>query len=242
MTIDSAARRSAAAETERVRDAYARRPARDARYSWFQPAHLYLMQRRDRAVLDALRRHGLADLEGLRVLEIGCGDANWLRDLVRWGASPERLTGVDLLPDRLREAARRGPPGSGLARALGDELPFAAGTFDLVVQSTVFTSILDPAVRARVAAELLRVLRPAGHLVWYDFHVNNPRNPDVRAVGRAELRALFPGCEVDARRVTLAPPIARRVAGWSWLACRLLEAVPLLRTHSLAVISRRAPA
>ncbi|HYC33667.1 MAG TPA: class I SAM-dependent methyltransferase [Gemmatimonadales bacterium] len=239
MTTDSAARRDAAAETERVRRAYARRPARDERYSWLQPAHQYLMQQRDRAVLAALRRHGLLALEGLRVLEIGCGDGNWLRDLVRWGASPERLAGVDLLRDRLREAARKGPPGSGLALALGNELPFSDATFDLVIQSTVFTSILDGGLRARVAVEMLRVLRPGGHVLWYDFHVNNPRNPDVRAVGRAELRALFPGCDVDARRVTLAPPLARRIAGWSWLACRLLEAVPLLRTHSLAVISRR---
>lgn len=242
MTIDSAERREAAAEAERVRDAYARRPTRDPRYSWFEPAHLYLMQRRDRAVLAALRRHGLAELESLRVLEIGCGDANWLRDLVRWGASPARLTGVDLLRDRLHDAARRGPPGSGLAQALGHELPFADGAFDLVIQSTVFTSILDPALRARVAGEMLRVLRPGGRVLWYDFHVNNPRNPDVRAVRPAELRGLFPGCAVDARRVTLAPPLARRLAGWSWLACRLLESLPPLRSHSLAVITRPGPA
>ena len=240
MTIDSAARRDAAAEAERVRQAYARRPTRDERYSWLQPAHEYLMHQRDRAVLAAFRRHGLLALDGVRALEIGCGDGNWMRDLVRWGASPERLTGVDLLPDRLREAARRGPPGSGLALALGHELPFPDGAFDLVIQSTVFTSILDAGLRARVATEMLRVLQPRGHVLWYDFHVNNPGNPDVRAVGRTELRSLFPGCDVDARRVTLAPPLARRIAGWSWLACRLLEAVPLLRTHSLAIISRRA--
>ena len=240
MTSDSTARQVTAAETERVRAAYARRPARDARYSWFLPGHLYLMQQRDRAVLDALARHGLADLEGMRVLEIGCGDGNWLRDLVRWGATPERLVGVDLLADRLREAVRRGPPGSGFAQVLGGELPFRAGSFDLVIQSTVFTSILDPAVRAAVAGEMLRVLRPGGRVLWYDFHVNNPANPDVRAVSHAEIRGLFPGCAVDARRVTLAPPVARRLAGWSWLACRALELLPFLRTHSLAVITKAA--
>ncbi len=241
MAMDSAARPGAAPETDRVRAAYARRPQRDGRYSWFLPGHLYLMQQRDRAVLAALERHGLADLEELRVLEIGCGDANWLRDLVRWGASPERLAGVDLLPDRLREAVRRGPPGSGFVRAFGGALPFPSETFDLAIQSTVFTSILDPGIRTGVAAEMLRVLRPGGRIVWYDFHVNNPANPDVRAVGHAEIRRLFPGCAVDARRVTLAPPIARRLAGWSWLVCRLLETLPFLRTHSLAVITKPRP-
>jgi two-component system OmpR family response regulator len=54
----------------------------------------------------------------------------------------------------------------------------------------------------------------------------------------ARVRALFPQALVDARRITLAPPLAR-------LACRahpslytLLNALPLLRTHVLAWIGK----
>jgi ubiquinone/menaquinone biosynthesis C-methylase UbiE len=226
-------------ERERLRAAYARRSNDDRRYSWFEPGHVFLMQERERAVLRALSRHGLEDLQALRILEIGCGDANWLRDLVRWGASPERLVGVDLLSDRLGDAVRKGPPEAGIAQASGEELPFPAETFDLVIQSTVFTSILDPAARMEVAREMMRVLRPGGRVLWYDFHVPSPGNPDVRPVSRGELRRLFPDAGIDVHRVTLAPPLARRVARWSWLAGLVLARIPLLRTHSLAIITKR---
>ncbi|HEX3232624.1 MAG TPA: class I SAM-dependent methyltransferase [Gemmatimonadales bacterium] len=226
------------AERERLRAAYARRSNDDRRYSWFEPGHLFLMQERERAVLRALSRHGLEDLQALRILEIGCGDANWLRDLVRWGARPERLVGVDVLPERLGDAVKKGPPETGIAQASGEELPFPPETFDLVIQSTVFTSILDQTTRIGVAREMMRVLRPGGSVLWYDFHVPNPGNPDVQPVGRGELRRLFPGSAIDLHRVTLAPPIARRVARWSWLAGLLLARIPLLRTHSLALITK----
>jgi len=230
-------------EVERVRAAYARRPpaSEDPRYSWLQAGHLFLMQERERAVLRAFVRHGL-NLAELRILEVGCGNANWLRDLLRWGGSPERLFGVDLLFARLREGRRRGPPGAGLACASAEALPFASRTFDLVLQSTVFTSVLDQPTRGRMAAEMLRVVRPGGRVLWYDYHVNNPSNPDVRGVTRGEIARLFPGCRIDLERVTLAPPIARRLARFSWLLCTLLEYLPLLRTHYLAVISPPQPA
>ena len=88
----------------------------------------------------------------------------------------------------------------------------------------------------RVAAEMLRVLRPAtGAILWYDFWFN-PTNPDVRAIRAAEIRALFAGCDVTIQRITLAPPIARRLVGVSWLLCALLERIGILNTHQLALI------
>ena len=230
-------------EAERVRAAYARRPsaAEDQRYSWLQTGHLFLMQQRERAILRAFVRHGL-NLAELRILEVGCGNANGLRDLLRWGACPERLFGIDLLAGRLREGRRKGPPSAALVCASAEGLPFPSGSFDLVLQSTMFTSVLDQATRRRMASEMLRVVRPQGRLLWYDYHVNNPSNPDVRGVTRGEIRGLFPGCQIDLERVTLAPPIARRLARVSWVLCTLLESLPWLRTHYLAVISPPQPA
>jgi hypothetical protein len=36
--------------------------------------------------------------------------------------------------------------------------------------------------------------------------------------------------------VTLIPPLARVLAARSWMLCELLETIPLLRTHELAVL------
>src|SRR3989442_7395446 len=85
-------------------------------------------------------------------------------------------------------------------------------TSDMVLQSLLFTSILDGEVRRAVAREMLRVVRQDGWILWYDFHVDNPWNPDVRRVGRREMAALFPGCHIELQRLTLAPPLSRRGA------------------------------
>ncbi len=225
-------------EGDRIRAAYARRTlgAADDRYSWFNDAHMLAVQERERHVLDLLRRHGFAALASLRVLEVGCGVGGWVRDLVRWGVQPQHITAVDLLEDRIAEAARLCPPGITFKVGNAADLEFAAASFDLVLQSMLFTSVLDGRVRRAAAESMRRVLRPGGAIIWYDYHVNNPNNPDVRGVSRAEIHELFPQCRIDLRRVTLAAPIARRIAPRSRVAYAALHAVPWLRTHYVGLI------
>ena len=97
-------------------------------------------------------------------------------------------------------------------------LRFPDGCFDLVLQFTVFTSVLDSKLKRKMGAEMVRVLKPDGLIVWYDFHTNNPWNPDVRGVKKQEIIRLFPSCTVKLQRLRLAPPMARLVApytrGW----------------------------
>jgi SAM-dependent methyltransferase len=145
---------------------------------------------------------------------------------------------MDLLADRVGEARALCAQGVHLFCGSAAALPVPAASFDLVAQFTVFTSILDPDLRRQVASEMLRVVKPTGLILWYDFFFDNPKNVNVRGIARREIQRLFPGCSVKLRRVTLAPPLTRRLASRSWLACSLLEAIPLLRTHFLGVIRK----
>jgi SAM-dependent methyltransferase len=225
-------------EAERVRTAYARRRelGLDARYSYWEPANLYLYQQRERAMVEMLGRHGLLPLGERRVLDVGCGDGSVLRDMLRYGARPDNLEGVDLLPERI-ERARELSPNVRFSEADASALPCADASFDLALGFTLFSSILDEGTRRRVADEMLRVLRPGGLALLYDFWLN-PRNPDVRPLGKRQVQALFPGCALDWRRVTLAPPLTRFLASRSWLVCYLLEKLPFLRTHYLVAITK----
>lgn len=226
-----------AAEVERLKAAYGRRREGD-RYSPFNPGQLFLLQQRERQVLTLLRNLGLSGLQGRKILEIGCGDGVWLGDFIKWGAKPGNLFGLELLPDILAAARANLPTRVGLIQADGAYLPLAAGAFDLVLQSMVFTSILEPLMKQSVAREMLRVLKPQGLILWYDYFLNNPANPDVRGVKKAEIHRLFPGCDIHLRRLTLAPPIARRLAPHSFLLCFLLEKLWLLNSHYLGVIRK----
>jgi ubiquinone/menaquinone biosynthesis C-methylase UbiE len=118
------------------------------------------------------------------------------------------------------------------------QLPWPDQSFDLVSQFTVFTSILDPALKQAIAAEMLRVLKPGGAVLWFDFRVNNPANPHVRGIPAREIRSLFAGCHVELASALLAPPLGRRIAGWSWPLAELLHSFPFLRTHYAGLIRK----
>jgi ubiquinone/menaquinone biosynthesis C-methylase UbiE len=223
-------------ESERVRSVFSRRAADglDERYAYWKPENLSTFQERERVLLSMLRARGLLPLTETRVLDVGCGLGGVLRDFLRYGAAPERLAGVDLIEARI-EAARKLAPNIDFRVASGAELPFDDGSFDLALCFTVFSSITDPATRTRVAGEMRRVLRPGGAVLWYDFWIN-PVNRDTRAVTLREAARLFACAPAAARRVSLAPPLARAVAPRSRLAAEMLGWVPLLRTSWMALL------
>jgi ubiquinone/menaquinone biosynthesis C-methylase UbiE len=177
-------------------------------------------------------------LAGKKILEIGCGNGDLLRDFINWGARPENVLGVELLSDRVAEATRLAPKAVEIHQGNAAILSFSSATFDIVVQSTVFTSVLDPAMKRQMASEMSRVLKPDGLILWYDYHMDNPRNSDVRGVRRREIQMLFPNCDIRLQRITLAPPIARTLAPYCWTICYLLSKVPWLCTHYLGVIHK----
>jgi SAM-dependent methyltransferase len=207
-------------------------------YTLFNPAQLIRLHELERAMLAMMKKHGLADPGSMRILEVGCGTGYWLRELIKWGARPDRLTGLDLVAERLAFARRACPPGIRLVRGNAARMPFRSGCFDAVLQFTMFTSILDPATRIAAAKEILRVLKSGGAAIWYDLRVNNPFNRDVRGIGAGEIRALFPGCGISLKPVTLAPPVTRMLAPVSPLLADALGRLPFLRTHYLGVIRK----
>lgn len=80
------------------------------------------------------------------------------------------------------------------------------------------------------------VLKPGGALLWYDYCYNNPWNPNVRKVTKRELRRLFLKLKGPIKRVTIAPPITRLVVPINWTLAEILQSLPFLRTHLLAVL------
>lgn len=224
-------------EEERIRTTYATRVGEPCYAE--SAAGRFQFQERERQVLETLDRHGLLPLSGKRILEVGCGTGKWLRDLIAWGADPENVFGIELLQASATRARRLCPQSATVECGNAAEMSFDSGSFDLVLQATVFSSVLDGAMKQAMAAEMLRVLRPGGLILWYDVFVRNPRNPYLQPIGKREIRRLFPGCSFEVRRVGLAPPLIRLVAPRSWLACSLLARVPQLRTHYLGAIRRQ---
>jgi SAM-dependent methyltransferase len=225
-------------EEDRIRAVYGKRE-KDGRYSMFSSGHLFMVQKLERHLTLLLKHHGLVPLDTKLILDVGCGTGFWLREFIQLGARPENLVGVDLLPDRIGKAKQLCPQSIRLQCGSAVELSFPDSTFDLVFQATVFTSILDPRLKQQVASEMLRVVKKDGLILWYDYHVNNPYNRDVRGIKKKEIHRLFPNSRIELYRLTLAPPLTRFLAPYSWLACYFLEKIPWLCTHYLGAIHKK---
>ena len=228
-------------ETMAVRERYARREKDAERYSLLNPHALFTVQERQRAIAELFVSLGLHDLSAVRLLEIGCGTGANLLEFLRLGFAPAHLQGIELLASHVERARCVLPagvrilPGDAVHVARSAVLPASQ---DIVYQSTVFSSLLDDHFQQRLSDVMWETVRPGGGVLWYDFTVNNPRNPDVRGVPAKRIRQLFPGGQFRARRVTLAPPLARLVTRVHPALYPALNSCPWFRTHLLAWIAK----
>ena len=126
-------------------------------------------------------------MDGPRVLDAGAGTGALSRRLIT--ALPEvRPVLVDFSPGMLTRAADLRAP---RAIASVQALPFADGTFDVVVSAWVIETVESPGA---AVTEMLRVLRPGGALI-YSFCSRPVRRLDRWRSGptRAVVHALFAG-------------------------------------------------
>jgi len=227
-------------ETDLVRERYDRRASlpQSACYDPLSPAVYMGQQEKERCLIRWIARSGLAPVHTRRILEIGCGAGGNLLQFIRLGFLPENLVGNELLPERYQEARHMLPTATSVLLGDASTLELPDHSFDVVYQSTVFTSILDDEFQMKLAARMWSLVKPGGGVLWYDFIYNNPANPDVRGVPVGRVRSLFPEGEIVCWRLTLAPPISRRVTRLHPKLYTLFNTVPFLRTHVLCWIKK----
>jgi ubiquinone/menaquinone biosynthesis C-methylase UbiE len=256
-------------EIDRIRRAYDLRDRQDFSkiYSYVNPAFLFHMQERERAILTLLRKKKI-DLSQSSILEVGCGTGHILQRFLEFGA--KKVTGIDLIETRVRVGMKKYP---NLYLTQGDaaNLPFKDGEFDLVMQFMCLSSVLSPIMRQKIANEMWRVLRPGGILLFYDlrpisrwappflrlwqvikgirrlfrFQKKNrkdssqskPQTTSTHLMPLVEIKKLFNQGCVDVQSVSLDLKFAS-LAQRSNLMAVLLSHLSFLRTHYLALIQK----
>jgi SAM-dependent methyltransferase len=228
-------------EQQRIRSVYseyAESLKKGDAWSPDNPGNKLILEGRDQAIQLALSASGLLPLKEKTILEIGCGTGNNLATLQEWGASPDRIFGVDVIQSRI-DAARKLHPHIRFAIEDGRDLSAPTGSCDAVVASLLFSSIEDCHAAQDVAREILRVLKPGlSAVIWYDLRYSNPTNPNVHGLSRRSIRRLFPELEPRLRSITLLPPLARRLRGPLLHLYRPLTGIHALRTHYAGLLLR----
>jgi ubiquinone/menaquinone biosynthesis C-methylase UbiE len=225
-------------EAERIREEYRTRERTIPPdfYAWHREEIQYWQARTARVCARLLHKSGAFPIADASIADVGCGNGQWLLEFLQWGAVAANLYGIDLIAERIAYARER-LPGADLRWGDAGHLPWGDASFDLITQFTVFSSIQDTEVQAEVAAEMLRVLRPGGRILWYDCRYSNPSRAAVRGLDRNDIRKLFPSCSIQFARTTLAPPLSRVVARRSWAIAAAIEGLGFNCTHLAAVIT-----
>jgi SAM-dependent methyltransferase len=122
-------------------------------------------------------------------LDLGCGNGSVARALTRYLQPPGRYEGIDVNPAAIKWLSDRYRDYSGFrfthadvwnkmynpgGRVKGGDyrLPFADGSFDMVLLKSVFTHMVPIDLRAYLA-EVTRVLKPGGRSVITYFLLND---------------------------------------------------------------------
>ncbi|MDX2173770.1 MAG: class I SAM-dependent methyltransferase [Bacteroidota bacterium] len=167
------------------------------------------------------------------ILEIGAGQGGNIPLLLKLGFKESNIYLNEILPERI-SALKRNYPNIKIFEGNAININYNR-TFDIVFQSTVFTSILNEKDRINLATKIWNILNPHGVVLWYDFIYNNPKNKNVKKVAVKEVIKLFSEAySYKILKVTLAPPIGRRVG-----KLYNLFNFPFLRSHILAVFHKK---
>jgi len=138
--------------------------------------------------LDIIDRLGLS--RGASVIDVGAGTSTLADNLVERGlkvtVTDLSAVALDATRARLRERA------SEVHFVVGDitEIELPAKTFDLWHDRAVFHFLTDPQMRAAYVRQVLRALRPGGHVVVATFGLHGPEQCSGLPVARYDDRSL----------------------------------------------------
>jgi SAM-dependent methyltransferase len=125
---------------------------------------------------------GAVDLEGRKVLEIGCGRGGGASYVKRY-LKPSSMTGLDFAPKGVEFCNRRfGDPSLSFVQGDAQDLRFPDGEFDAVIN--VESSHCYPCMQGFLEG-VARILKPGGHFLYTDYH---------SAKQLARMRSLFEEC------------------------------------------------
>jgi SAM-dependent methyltransferase len=142
-------------------------------YTTKAPTELSWYQEHDALSVKFIREAGLAG--GGAIIDVGGGSATLVDDLIAGGFN--NLTILDLSGAALAAARMRLGPRSAAVRWIEADLleaSLAQGAYDLWHDRAVFHFLVSPEARGAYVRQVLRAVKPGGHLVVATFAEDGP--------------------------------------------------------------------
>jgi SAM-dependent methyltransferase len=125
-----------------------------SRHSALLPEIYMPTQELERALIRWIRECEIRPLGQKRLLEVGCGSGSNLLEFLRLGFQPENLVGNEFVTARANIARRRLPSPIPICVGNAAELQLDDGSFDILFQSDVLSTIFDLDLQPQVACRM----------------------------------------------------------------------------------------
>ena len=172
-----------------------------------------------------------------KILDVGCASGNIFPLLNELGANADNINGIDIRPNSI-EDAKKNFPDHNLNVMDARKLIYADSSFDFIITFTLFSSILERNYRKKIADEIIRVLKPGGVILYYDFRYKNPFNRNVIQIKYSEIKKLFPTMEKKIKPITVFPPLARKLGVLNKIFYPILKRILFLNTHYIGLFRK----
>ncbi|MBP5366189.1 MAG: class I SAM-dependent methyltransferase [Bacteroidales bacterium] len=149
-------------ENEKKHGEYLAEHGAEQIWNWSSPAGQRRWERRVKMLTDGIRPEH-------KVLELGCGTGDFTKEIIKTGAD---ITAIDISPVLL-DIARRNISAENV-RFVEDnayQMSFADNSFDFVIGS----SVLHHLEIEKAVAEIFRVLKPNGVMLFTEPNMMNPQ-------------------------------------------------------------------
>ncbi len=185
------------------------------------------------------------DVTKAKVLEVGSGYGDGLTQFLLAGFRPANLTGIDLMPERLKLTAEC-LPGVKLVHGSGSHMAaFDSDTFDVVCEQFCFCHIPDADITPKIASEMLRVVKPGGFIFLLDWRMNASWR-QIYGVTQKDMRVMFEiGKKTDLVSVFpshLWPPVGNLLSRYARPFYPLVSLVPFLIGARLTLLRKKGAA
>ena len=226
-------------EANEIIERYKRRGKKDKAnfYNITTPSCMINSLEKENHTIRILAKNFGCDFINKKFLEVGCGTGTNLCNLISWGVNPENLFGNDIFEPSLQTARQRLPQTVTLQQGNFLDCSYDNQSFDVILFSTVLSSILDEDFQIECLKRSYNLLKPNGIVLLYDFQFDNPWNKDLKGINLKKLKQAVPWSRSVFSRVTLCPPLARKLENLPALI-RILTACKVLNTHVIGFFKK----